>query len=44
MGAGAIILPGVSIGKNVVVGAGSVVTHSVPEGWTMVGNPAKRLI
>ncbi|WP_269932529.1 sugar O-acetyltransferase [Aminobacter sp. HY435] len=41
IGGGAIILGGVSIGANAIVGAGSVVTKSVPEGVTVVGNPAR---
>lgn len=41
IGAGAIILPGVSIGTRCVVGAGSVVTRSVPTGYVVAGNPAK---
>jgi acetyltransferase-like isoleucine patch superfamily enzyme len=44
IGAGAVILPGVSIGRRAVVGAGSVVTKNVPDGETWVGNPAHRLI
>ncbi len=41
VGAGATILPGVTIGENAVVGAGSVVTHNVPANSVVVGNPAK---
>lgn len=41
VGAGATILPGVTIGKNAVVGAGSVVTKDVPDNAVAVGNPAK---
>lgn len=41
IGHGAIILPGVTIGPNVIVGAGSVVTKNIPEGVIAVGNPAK---
>jgi maltose O-acetyltransferase len=41
IGAGAIILPGVSIGENAVVGAGSVVTRDVPAGARAFGNPAR---
>jgi len=37
----AIILPGVTIGKNAVIGAGSVVTKNVPAGELWAGNPAK---
>ena len=41
LGAGTIVLPGVTIGANSVVGAGAVVTKDVPE-WTIVaGVPAK---
>jgi maltose O-acetyltransferase len=36
-----IILPGVSIGKNSVIGAGSIVTRSIPENVLAAGNPAK---
>lgn len=36
-----IILPGVTIGDNVVVGAGSVVVKSVPDNVVVAGNPAK---
>ena len=41
IGAGAIILPGVSIGDNALIGAGSVVTRDVPAGATALGNPAR---
>jgi len=41
IGANAVILPGVIIGENSVVGAGSVVTKSIPNGVIAVGNPAK---
>lgn len=41
VGARAFILPGVSIGKNAIVGACSVVTRSVPANTTVKGNPAK---
>ena len=43
IGANAIILPGVTIGRNSVIGAGSVVTKSVPDGVVAAGNPAKVL-
>lgn len=43
IGANAIILPGVEIGENTVVGAGSVVTKSFPGGQIIAGNPAKRI-
>ena len=41
IGARAIILPGVRIGDNCVVGAGSVVTKDTPPGTIVAGNPAK---
>ncbi len=41
MGAGVIVTPGVRIGKNAVVGAGSVVTKDVPPYSVVVGNPAR---
>jgi maltose O-acetyltransferase len=40
IGAGTIILPGVTIGSRVVVGAGSVVTHDIPSDSVAAGNPA----
>lgn len=43
VGAGAIILPGVSIGENTVIGAGSVVTKDIPANVVAVGNPCKVL-
>ena len=43
IGAGAIILPGITIGNNVVVGAGSVVTKDLPDNVVAVGNPCKIL-
>jgi acetyltransferase-like isoleucine patch superfamily enzyme len=41
IGANAIILPGVTIGENSVVGAGSVVTKSIPDRVVAVGSPAR---
>lgn len=41
IGANSTILPGVTIGENALVGAGSVVAHDVPPGAVVVGNPAK---
>ena len=41
IGANATILPGVVIGENALVGAGSVVVHDVPDGAVVVGNPAR---
>ncbi len=43
IGAGAIILPGVTIGDDSVIGAGSVVTKDVPSGVVAVGNPCRVL-
>lgn len=43
LGAGAIILPGITIGDNVVIGAGSVVTKDLPSNVLAVGNPCKVL-
>lgn len=40
VGAGSIVLPGVTIGDDVVVGAGSVVSRDIPCGVVAVGNPA----
>lgn len=41
IGAGAIIMPGVTIGARAVVGAGSIVTKDVPANMVVVGNPAR---
>ncbi len=41
IGAGSIILPGVTIGNNTVIGAGSVVTKDIPSGVVAVGNPCR---
>ena len=41
IGAGAIILPGVTIGDNTVIGAGSVVTKDIPANVVAVGNPCR---
>jgi len=40
VGGGAVILPGITIGDDAVIGAGSVVTRNVPPGATFAGNPA----
>lgn len=41
IGAGAVILPGITIGAGAMIGAGAVVTRDVPAGETWVGNPAR---
>jgi acetyltransferase-like isoleucine patch superfamily enzyme len=41
IGTSATILCGVTIGENAIVGAGSVVTHDVPDNATVAGNPAR---
>lgn len=41
IGAGATILPGVTVGENAVVGAGSVVTRDVEDNCVVAGNPAR---
>jgi maltose O-acetyltransferase len=41
VGAGALILPGVTVGSRTVIGAGSVVTRDIPDGVLAVGNPCR---
>lgn len=43
LGANVVVVPGVTIGDNVVVGAGSVVTRDLPDNVVAVGNPCKIL-
>ena len=43
IGAGAIIVPGITIGDNTVIGAGSVVTKDIPANVVAVGNPSRVL-
>ena len=41
IGSGAVLLCGITIGENALIGAGSVVTRDVPAGATVAGNPAR---
>uniref|UniRef100_UPI00402A1691 sugar O-acetyltransferase n=1 Tax=Eubacterium sp. TaxID=142586 RepID=UPI00402A1691 len=41
IGAGALVMPGVTIGDNTVIGAGSVVTKDIPSNVVAVGNPCR---
>ncbi len=41
LGAGVLVMPGVTIGDDVVIGAGSVVTKDIPSGVVAVGNPCR---
>lgn len=42
IGMNSVVLPGVTLGPHTIVGAGSVVTKSFPDGWCVIaGNPAK---
>ena len=43
LGAGVVVLPGITIGDNTVVGAGSIVTKDLPPNVVAVGNPCKVL-
>lgn len=43
IGAGALVMPGVTVGDNALIGAGSVVTRDVAAGSTVAGNPARLL-
>lgn len=43
IGADVVILGGVSIGKNVVIGAGALVNQDLPSGAIYVGSPARKL-
>ena len=41
IGSGSVILPGVTIGSNTVIGAGRVVTKDIPDWVVVAGNPCK---
>lgn len=41
IGTGAFVMPGVTVGNNVLIAAGSVVTKSIPDNCVVAGNPAK---
>lgn len=41
IGAGAVLHPNLRIGREVIIGAGATVLSDVPDGWTVVGTPAK---
>lgn len=43
IGVGCILMPGVTIGSRVVIGAGSIVTRDIPDGEVWAGVPARRL-
>ena len=43
IGTGAVILPGITVGDNTVIGAGSVVTKDLPANVVAVGNPCRVL-
>lgn len=43
IGAAAVIIPGLEIGRHAMVGAGAVVTHDVPAHAVVVGNPARQI-
>ena len=43
IGSGAVILPGIVVGKGSLIGAGSVVTKDVPDFAIVAGNPARRI-
>lgn len=43
LGAGVVVMPGVTIGDNSVIGAGSIVTKDIPANVVAVGNPCRVL-
>lgn len=44
IGDSVIVLPGVTIGQNSIIGSGSIVTHNIPPDMVAAGNPAKLLM
>lgn len=44
IGSGAVLLPGIEVGSGAVIGAGAVVTKSVPANTTVIGNPAREVL
>lgn len=42
IGGGALILPGITVGDDAIIGAGRVITRDVAAGTTVMGNPARR--
>lgn len=43
IGANAVIMPGITVGKGAIIGAGAIVTKDVADGIVVAGNPAKQL-
>ena len=43
IGAESVVLPGVTIGNNTIIGAGSIVTKDIPSNVVAVGNPCRVL-
>lgn len=41
IGVGVVVLPGVTIGENALIGAGAIVTHDIPDNAVAIGSPAR---